>query len=538
MRFHALGVQHTITSKEYCACAYTQKVLKFCAMMKKRGHEVIHYGHEDSVVDCSEHVTVVSRELFKKVYTYDYHKSLFKWNESDEVYTTFNTNAIQEIGKRKRQGDFLLAFWGAAHKSICDAHQDLIIVEPGIGYAGGHFAPYKVWESYSIYHAYLGLGKVSNCFCDPKEWENDAIIPNYLDPADFEFSREKDDYFLFIGRIGFAKGLDSAIEMTRRLGKKLIIAGQNSEEGLKDISCWPLPSHVELTGHVDVETRKRLLSKAKAVICFSKFIDPFCGVHAEALMSGTPVISSDWGVFTETIINGVNGFRCRTIEQLVKAGENVHNIDPEICRVFALKRFSCDAVTGEYEAYFKNILKRYKIYDPYTYSYINLFTESDVDEIRRLYDGFSRSNGSIGNNCEVNNTRRTKVYWIPQSDHINSILINAITEENELRYGFDLSGTSERLQYTVYTEEEQGHYDWHIDAMKPLKRKLSAVVQLSDPSEYEGGELQIQNGGIHVVEKKKGTCVVFPSWMSHRVTPVTKGVRRSLVVWIEGPPFI
>jgi PKHD-type hydroxylase len=203
-----------------------------------------------------------------------------------------------------------------------------------------------------------------------------------------------------------------------------------------------------------------------------------------------------------------------------------------------MKRFSCDVVTGEYEAYFKTILKRYKIYDPYTYSYIHLFSESNVDEIRRLYDGCPRSDGSIGNNGEVNNSRRTKVHWIPPTDELNSILMNAITEENELRYGFELSGTSEKVQYTVYTSEEQGHYDWHIDAMKPLKRKLSAVVQLSDPSEYEGGELQIQNGGIHIVEKKKGTCVVFPSWMSHRVTPVTKGVRRSLVVWVEGPPFI
>lgn len=295
MRFHALGLQHTITSKEYCACAYTQKVLNFCDMMKARGHTVIHYGHEDSNVNCSEHVSVVSRELFKKVYAYDYRSNLFRWDQGDDVYKAFNKNAIHEISKRKRDGDFLLAFWGAGHREICDAHQDMIVVEPGIGYASGHFAPYKVWESYSIYHAYLGLGKVSNCFCDEKEWENDTIIPNYLDPKDFEYSREKDDYFLFIGRIGFAKGLDSAIEMTRRLGKKLIVAGQNSEEGLKSISAWPLPSHVEMVGHVDVETRKRLLSKAKAVVCFSKFIDPFCGVHAEALMSGTPVISSDRG---------------------------------------------------------------------------------------------------------------------------------------------------------------------------------------------------------------------------------------------------
>jgi glycosyltransferase involved in cell wall biosynthesis len=507
-------------------------------MMKKRGHEVIHYGHEDSNVDCSEHVTVVSRDLFKKVYTYDYHNSLFKWDEGDEVYRTFNANAIQEIGKRKRQGDFLLAFWGAGHRQICDAHQDMIVVEPGIGYAGGHFAPYKVWESYSIYHAYLGLGKVSNCFCEPKEWENDTIIPNYLDPDDFEFSKEKDDYFLFIGRVGFAKGLDSAIEMTRRLGKKLIVAGQNSEQGFKDISCWPVPTHVEVTGHVDVETRKRLLSKAKAVICFSKFVDPFCGVHAEALMSGTPVISSDWGVFTESIIHGINGFRCRTIEQLVKAGQKVHTIDPEMCREFAMRKFSCEAVTSEYEGYFKNILKKYKLYEPYTYSYLPLCPARMIDEIRSLYDCHAQKDGTIGADGVINNSRRVKVYWIPKTDQIYSILLNTILEENELRYGFNLSGTSENIQYTVYTGEDKGHYDWHIDAMKSCTRKLSAVVQLSDPSEYEGGELQIQNGGIHTVDKTKGTCVVFPSWMSHRVTPVTKGIRRTLVIWLEGPAFV
>jgi len=84
MRFHALGIQHTVTSKEYCACAFTQKVLKFCAMMTKRGHTVIHYGHEDSNVNCTEHVTVVTRELFDTIYgKHDFHSKLFRFDQSD-----------------------------------------------------------------------------------------------------------------------------------------------------------------------------------------------------------------------------------------------------------------------------------------------------------------------------------------------------------------------------------------------------------------------------------------------------------------------
>lgn len=195
-------------------------------------------------------------------------------------------------------------------------------------------------------------------------------------------------------------------------------------------------------------------------------------------------------------MQGLTGFRCRNIEQLVKAGQDVHTIDPEVCRQFAMRKYSRDAVADEYELYFKNILKKR---DPYTYTYLPLCPLSKVDEIRS------------------------------SSDY--SSVTNAILAENESRYGFHLSGKSENVLYTE-------HYDWRIDAAKNKKRKLTAVMQLSDPSEYEGGELQIQNGDIHVMDKTKGGCVVFPSWMPHRVTPVTRGARQSLVIYLEGPPVV
>ena len=145
MRFHILGLPHTVTSKEYVACAYTQKVWKFGKMMTERGHEVIHYGHEESDLPCTEHVTVMTNDIFKKVYGHhNWREKFFTYDINDECYQTFYKNAIEEIGKRKQPNDFLLPFWGHGHRPICDAHPDMIVVEPGIGYAGGHFARWKI----------------------------------------------------------------------------------------------------------------------------------------------------------------------------------------------------------------------------------------------------------------------------------------------------------------------------------------------------------------------------------------------------------
>jgi PKHD-type hydroxylase len=108
-------------------------------------------------------------------------------------------------------------------------------------------------------------------------------------------------------------------------------------------------------------------------------------------------------------------------------------------------------------------------------------------------------------------------------------------------YKYDLQGFAENFQYTVYNgeAEEPGHYTWHQDWNNSgTPRKLSLVVQLSDPSEYEGGDLQIMSGAEPTtVDKGLGKVVLFPSFMLHRVTPVTKGIRRSLVVWVTGPAF-
>ena len=180
----------------------------------------------------------------------------------------------------------------------------------------------------------------------------DAVIPIFFDVSDFDYSSDKDDYFLFLGRVGGAKGVNIAMQIVEAVGGRLIVAGPGSLEGLGTLTDRPISEYVDHVGVADIETRKNLMKNAKAVLVPSLFVEPFCQVQVEAMLSGTPIITTDWGAFAEYNLHGVTGYRCRTFEQFVWAAKNIGNIKPASCREWAATNFSMERIGEMYDEYF------------------------------------------------------------------------------------------------------------------------------------------------------------------------------------------
>lgn len=153
--------------------------------------------------------------------------------------------------------------------------------------------------------------------------------------------------------------------------------------------------------------------------------------------------------------------------------------------------------------------------------------------------------GATGESHIIKDIRSTELAWLgakPEVRHIWEKFADATAEVNSRYFHFDLTGFHEPMQLGVYHASDNGHYNWHVDAGvrdRNVPRKLSVVMLLSDPSEFEGGEFQVktEDDTVQTLETVKGRAWFFPSYTVHRVTPVTKGIRRSLVLWVGGPQF-
>lgn len=186
--------------------------------------------------------------------------------------------------------------------------------------------------------------------------------------------------------------------------------------------------------------------------------------------------------------------------------------------------------------------------DPQNYYwYKNGFSKEELDVI---YNGVSNlpfeGASLLGNNdaSSIKNIRSSSVKWIPKNEEwmwLYEKLMDMVMTANKELWDFNLISAPELIQYTEYYDVEGGHYTWHQDIGTGVgsHRKISITVQLSEPDEYEGGDLEMWKGGnsYSVAERGAGVVFIFPSYMMHRVTKVTKGTRRSFVLWVGGDHY-
>lgn len=345
-------------------------------MLMSLGHEVYFYGAEGSEVECTKFIQTHTLKDIRRDWGegdnrfelgYDWTGKDFKHDLNSERKSStlkFYLNATNYINSIKKPDDFLLCTQGQYHKPIADVVKLFLTCESGIGYRGSCQSMFRCFESSYIQNFTYGS---DNPYASVNGSYYDRVIPNYFNSDDIEYSNKKGDYFLFMGRLIKRKGILTAYLTTKAIGAKLIIAGQGGfvrpDGHLVDNHPQefdiPPDSNWKYIGFAALKARKKLLAQAKAVFVPTEYLECFGGINVEARLSGTPVITTDFGCFPQYVENGVDGFRCNTLQDFVDAAKKVSQLKPKLIRQRA-ERFLTDNVRWEYQKWFEDL---YHVYE-------------------------------------------------------------------------------------------------------------------------------------------------------------------------------
>lgn len=352
---HLVGLPHTETIPDFATCAYTQKVGKLAKMLTEAGTRVILYAGEQNSYPCAEHVTLVTRKeqkaWFGKPDLNDLERGGFDWEQESPWWKAMNGRAAAAILSRANQQDLVLLSAGWSQKPIADALASMLCVELGVGYQG--FFTHAAFESEAWRHHAYGLKGVTD-----GRWF-DTVIPNFFDSEDFPHLNDGDgDYLLYVGRLVARKGVQVAARIADEVGMRLVVAGPGGKWKKGKIVCPELTisgSRLEYVGPVGPAARAKLMAGARALLAPTQYIEPFGGVAVEAMMCGTPAITTDFGAFTETVQEGVSGFRFHTLAEGCEAVERAAMLAPKGIRNYAHRRYSLQSIAPLYERWFQRL---------------------------------------------------------------------------------------------------------------------------------------------------------------------------------------
>lgn len=349
MRLHLVALPHTRVEPAFCGCAYTSKVLKFCKMMRDR-FPIVLYAPAGEPPEGVDFFPCLGDDERQSIFGQDDPNRLPDW-PTDEQSLPFNLNVIRHLREQVHKGDIVLLVAGYGAKIIVDALPKNLYAEPFVGYQGILDKTHRAFESYAWMHAVYGRKQIKDI-----AWF-DTVIPPFCDLGDFPIVNDgSGDYLLFLGRLIRRKGPHIAAEIAKASRLPLYVAGAGGE--MKDGVLYGNGVKLEGVTHigpVNVQGRALVLAGARALLCPTTYLEPGGNVAIEAMMAGTPVITADFGVFSETVVHRVTGFHFRMLREAVEAVKNTDKLDPAKIRAHAALNYSLEAVASRFELWFDRL---------------------------------------------------------------------------------------------------------------------------------------------------------------------------------------
>ncbi len=347
MKIHVIGIPRNASTPDIAMDPYAMVSYYLTTHLHRKGYDVDYYGFKESTVECNKKWVCADKNHHKKYNVTEFEKS--HWDNNHEGNFIFNSNAVSHLSYNIKDNDIVICMWTTAVDEVINMLNkskatNVKVVDGHIGHRHPSLnTSFHVFASYANKHFVYGMNPEGLSY-----WHDTVIYPMANDLSNFKYSSTKKDYFLFMGRLNEDKGLGIFMSLANHFkDKKFILAGQG-------IHTHEIPSNVEEVGLLNVEQRKKYLSEAKAVISPSHYAEPFGLTAVEAGLSGTPIICTDHGGYTESVIEGVTGYRCSYFNDFVNAINNIENISPASCRKNA-ERFSAETLINDWEIYLKRI---------------------------------------------------------------------------------------------------------------------------------------------------------------------------------------
>ncbi len=333
-RVHLLSTPNVQATAAYYLDVFCGFTRRFSELLTELGYQVFLYASEETDAPCHQLVTCISKKDQEKFLAGEpYHKAWY--DAANPLFQHYNIRAASGIQARKEPGDIIATIAGTANLPVWQQHQDLAFLEYSIGYRG-ICAPYRIFQSHAWRHVAHGF---TGCEFGRA---NDDVIYHWFHEDEFPV-RPVEDYVLFVGRLTSVKGLRTVCRAAEAAKVKLYLIGDGDPD---------LITYGEYLGHMPPAERNRWMAGARALIAPTEYIEPSACVATEAQLCGTPVISTDWGGFTEYIEHGKTGIRCKSLEEFTEAIRRVDDLDRDYVRARARMLYGWEAGKAAYRSYF------------------------------------------------------------------------------------------------------------------------------------------------------------------------------------------